>query len=1489
MNKMDSSILILSLFLIAVLFTETYGVNIETNHKRNQLNLFGYKNYRVLIGQNAVITSESTLTIICEISGDPGEEVEAEWRLNQQDIVFDGFNSINIPNVRRYTEEELIINNVTSVHTGTYECVLRDTVTSLELDRGETKLEVLDKCLTECLGLKGNKGVMGERGEMGRMGLTGVSAICGPEECRGGNETEGEKGIQGMDGMKGMNGEDGEKGGPGVKGENREVGDGGNNGEKGKDGERGDKGMKGDRGGNGEKGVQGEDGEEGPRGRRGEKGLKGDMGEVGNTGIGPRGEIGDTGESGIVGETGEDGRKGVKGAKGLPGEKGRNGIGGERGSKGENGEKGNFGKRLTISAINSTYNFDCTQYERGQIVYDSVVGKFVICNGTHFRCLPDKPCFPSCQEDELPFNTIVTNVDTNCFNLIYIIDESASMKEEQIWLRNISNEIQIVLQKINYDPGNCQNYFAILGFGTGEEKSSADQIGRPIDLGGITDSQGKFVPYWGDNEDVVRKINQQPFQDQGRKEDGYAAIYRALQRYKFIGRACRKMLLITDEDRDNETPSPDPPNDRVPSLFDQNMQQILTQFSITLSAVISIQFRAQQDKNPLVNQDTILALLPNDSVIYYDPNVDTEFNIATGGYVRKDSAAGNTEQTYFQMVRRTGGIAWSLPVSRKYRMAFTSAILQFEVLPHVLMNNTCKLDSCNRCTCQEGKYDCKLIESIDFNTTTQCRPTECNATQIISGFRQPACVDMIFAIAETSTMQSTHVAVKDVAVRLPSNLAKINFGQENSICSNTYCMMGFGANNQRVNDRCYNNPFLIPPSNDLCAPSSKLAPLVIGLNLTATGQRADGYSAIYTAIQTYNEQFQTQSCRHITLITDSQRFDCGTHSEGDSVIPELDINQVKSDLQRNNIILNVIVNATFQDENGNRAIGIFQEIDGTITAVLPTDSTDLGYILVTGGRVREASQQIEQDYIDLALELNGSAWDISAMGEQTDLFTRAFVRAVVIKSSEFCGQTRACVECKCIGGELQPCEESDLCVVPGLPPVLQYTSGDFTITQNDTIKLVGGRYELDPNLVANFIISSNLKEGTRSVNTSWYYVGVNGDYIPIEQSSVANYASVSTTNPYNLIFSQIGDNIQGSYVLIAENEHGRDTQLTTIEVCRNETVLIQPCGSDEEPVDVIIVLDVTTAMETVNHFIFNILLPSFEEELNKACIGTGKKNEYTVARTSIGSTEPGFIRQDHFTFSPDNLTNLNNVFSEVMDSTEDTGGKGVYGAVKLSLNNERVRQDNRRIILLSTDKKSDMTIYQVAQREIKSYFSFQNSRDKGRSLFTAALKDNNPILLVNTNLRGNITQDETYDCVGVSNLLQCYYQNDSTSLARIRASIDNVVKGKAVKNAVHKDFVLPSLNAGGFVWDVNAIKNGGVEERRAMSDSIIQSVVSRIRVGACHTCRCSYPPKCSPLSLSPDDQERCKCEQINGAESCECLNERFLNRNPACQIRPVEF
>ena len=91
-------------------------------------------------------------------------------------------------------------------------------------------------------------------------------------------------------------------------------------------------------------------------------------------------------------------------------------------------------------------------------------------------------------------------------------------------------------------------------------------------------------------------------------------------------------------------------------------------------------------------------------------------------------------------------------------------------------------------------------------------------------------------------------------------------------------------------------------------------------------------------------------------------------------------------------------------------------------------------------------------------------------------------------------------------------------------------------------------YGLDGDLVNTFTIYSRLTRGTQPVSVTWYYITPQGERVLIENSAVADYVSVSQTDPYNLIFSQVGDAIQGSYLVVAENAYGRDTQLTNIGI-----------------------------------------------------------------------------------------------------------------------------------------------------------------------------------------------------------------------------------------------------------------------------------------------------------------------------------------------------
>ncbi|KAI6655183.1 hypothetical protein LOD99_2472 [Oopsacas minuta] len=1124
--------------------------------------LIGISTPRVTIGDNAIVSAGASVELRCPVSTVPDENPIIDWNLNDNRLEYDGFNVVGYPNIRRYTEMSLSIYNVTENEAAKYCCILTFSVAETKgviETTACTELQIAPNCPDGCRGVRGGKGYPGSRGQEGAMGRPGLPGICYPEECP--------KPETGVKGEKGAPGPNGERGPPGVNGDVGAPGDDGPRGQKGNDGDmgaRGDQGGQGDAGdpgADGSPGVKGEPGEEGERGDGGPIGMKGDPGDQGPTGTGPPGEVGDDGEIGSRGDNGDQGRKGTKGSKGVPGDKGDVGSVGNQGVKGETGSKGPVGMRIIIKELNSTFNSDCSDYELGQIVYDTSIDRFVYCDGNTFQCIRDRPCFDECDPNEEPTFLETEAVPAMCTNLIYVIDESASMGPEHIWLSQVSEEIDIALTASGFvSADTCTNYYGVLRFGA-DRSLGVDHIGRILDLGGIT-YKGQFLNYWGTSEELTNLVNASQFLAAGRLEDGYAAIYRALQQYKYIYPACRKVVLITDEDRDNLTPTPDPTSTRIPTLLNQNMAQTLNTFSIVLSAIVHLNITVNPSYG--IDKDRILAILPNDVILYLidDDTLDT-MSIPDGIQLTIPDASDqtqNTRDTYYEMVRATGGILWSLPVSRAFRTTFTKAFLIYEIIPNVPIRDepppeNCEVVGCQNCSCTDGTNNCDQIEVLDFDTTNQCRPTECNMTQIISGFRRASCVDMVFAVAETSAMGDIHNNVKDVAGRLVRNLAEINFGQENSLCLNQYCLMTFGQDNDRVPEGCYGTSFPISPQ-DLCGTSVEITPLIVGFEFEASGFSSDGYAAIYSALRRYPAEFQDQSCRHITLITNGPRANCGSFRDGNIIVPELDRDFIEAELAREEVILNVIVDAQFEDGEGNAALGIYKDTDGSIKALVVI-SDPPGYEERAGGKVKEnsAGSAIDIFYVMLALSRGGSAWDIEKMGSQTDAFTKAFVNNVVVRSSLACGQREACVECRCVSGTLQPCQESSACI-RGEPPILEWTSGNTTITTDNVVVNVGGfgnmeervYYGLDGDLVTMFTIGSRLRAGTQPVTTSWYYVDVNGNFIPIEQSIVANYASVSETNPYNLVFSQVGDNIAGSYVLIAENAFGNDTQFTTIGI-----------------------------------------------------------------------------------------------------------------------------------------------------------------------------------------------------------------------------------------------------------------------------------------------------------------------------------------------------
>ncbi|WP_411025201.1 hypothetical protein, partial [Salmonella sp. s54836] len=96
----------------------------------------------------------------------------------------------------------------------------------------------------------------------------------------------------------------------------------------------------------------------------------------------------------------------------------------------------------------------------------------------------DKPCFEEeCIIGE-QYVTIATKREKSlCVNIVWVFDESASMRLEHEWLREISElDLPRVIQLLNViltqnNTLNCNNSFAALTFG-GDQKTESDSLGR---------------------------------------------------------------------------------------------------------------------------------------------------------------------------------------------------------------------------------------------------------------------------------------------------------------------------------------------------------------------------------------------------------------------------------------------------------------------------------------------------------------------------------------------------------------------------------------------------------------------------------------------------------------------------------------------------------------------------------------------------------------------------------------------------------------------------------------------------------------------------------------------------------------------------------------------------------------------------------------------------------------------------------------------------
>ncbi len=242
-------------------------------------------------------------------------------------------------------------------------------------------------------------------------------------------------------------------------------------------------------------------------------------------------------------------------------------------------------------------------------------------------------------------------------------------------------------------------------------------------------------------------------------------------------------------------------------------------------------------------------------------------------------------------------------------------------------------------------------------------------------------VDIVSVVDESGSMGGEHAWIDDAILALETELVATAAGDP---LSSNYGLVGFGGPGA-------GNPVEYAVGGNQFGTANEFATSA-NANLSAGGGIEDGYEAMQYVYDNYT--FNANHARNIILVTDEDR-DVAT-----SPNPSINFNQMLNEFTSTNSLLNAVVNCTFRDGNGNRAIGI----DGDGNAYVADGAG--GYTVEAGGvQSGRCSGSTNNDYVTLATTTGGAAWDLNLLragGLTADSFTAAFVD---IKVSEIINQT----------------------------------------------------------------------------------------------------------------------------------------------------------------------------------------------------------------------------------------------------------------------------------------------------------------------------------------------------------------------------------------------------------------------------------------------------------------------------------------------------
>jgi hypothetical protein len=228
----------------------------------------------------------------------------------------------------------------------------------------------------------------------------------------------------------------------------------------------------------------------------------------------------------------------------------------------------------------------------------------------------------------------------------------------------------------------------------------------------------------------------------------------------------------------------------------------------------------------------------------------------------------------------------------------------------------------------------------------------------------PSTADVIVVIDESGSMATEQGFIGGAITDIEAGL------QAAGLSNNRYGLVGFGGftgtSGRDVGAVNQGGGFLSATDFDTAT-----------ADLNLSGGTEDGYAGIDFAFDNFT--FRTAAAKNVILVTDEDR---------DNTDSSLTFNSILGEFTSEGALLNVVVNAELEDGSGNTALGI----DDAGNAYVADGSG--GFTTASGGTAVAGDGSTVGDYVDLALDTGGAAWDLNQLragGTTNTSFSNAFI------------------------------------------------------------------------------------------------------------------------------------------------------------------------------------------------------------------------------------------------------------------------------------------------------------------------------------------------------------------------------------------------------------------------------------------------------------------------------------------------------------------